>query len=143
MRPGDHVRLTRDQQALFGGYRKGTVGMVRSTSGLLTPRVTIELTSGVRITVDRRDLRRVAGFGDADFERRREWQKAKTFAGALVLAPALVGALLYLARGGSLGLLGVPVIEAVAGTLLAWMLGPYGLLVLAVLVVLILRRRGG
>lgn len=143
MRAGDHVRLTRDQPRLLGGgYRKGTIGIVRSEAGLLYPIVTVELLSGATISVPARDLRRTGGRGDEAFRRRREWAKAKAFAGLLLALPLLWSVAKYLISGGNLYALVPMVAEGTATSVLGMVLGlPLALVAIASVVIWLRLRR--
>lgn len=142
MRVDDIAELTRDRPAgLTGSHPKGSKVIVRNISGVFSPIATVELTNGLQITVPVRDLRRTGGRGEASWERHRTWAKAKTLAATLMAAPIALTVGIYWLRGGDLSLLGVSVIEELAATLLAWIFGPYGLFVIAVLLFLVWRRR--
>jgi hypothetical protein len=143
---GDHVRLRETHPRLFAGdVRAGTWGIVRDTHyGLLTSDVVIELADGAgRVTLPARKVRRTGGSGERGLELRRDWRRAKLFAGVLLALPALLALARFLLAGGHLSELVLPMMEEAAVTAVALVTGPYGSLIIIAFALVALRRKLG
>jgi hypothetical protein len=141
---GDHVRLTRTQTRLWGGdIREGAFGIVRETSyGLLSSYVVVELADGSgTVQVPTRHVRRTGGHGEAGFQRRRDYHRAKLFAGCIVAALVAFQLIRFKLAGGQLGDLPVAFVEELVAIAIALVTGPFGLLVVLAGAVLAVRAR--
>jgi hypothetical protein len=141
---GDHVRLTRTHSRLWGGdIRKGAFGIVRDTSyGLFASDVLVEMADGSgTIRVPTRHVRRTGGHGEDGFQRRRDWHRAKLFAGCIGATIVAFELLRYKLAGGQWGDLILPMLTELFAVAVALVTGPFGLLVIVAVVIAATARR--
>jgi hypothetical protein len=128
MTPGTIVKVTRGSAGPWGGgARAGDIGRVVTGAGFFSPRVQIELTSGARVWVGRKHVRRTAAQGDRAWEAQRDWANAKFWAGAITLIVVLIPGVWYCVHGGTPALYALGIAEGFGEMLLRWLLGPCGL----------------
>lgn len=135
------VKITRGPAGVWGGACTGDVGRVVSSAGFFSARVEIELTSGARVWVDRKDVRRTALQGDGAWAVRRTWEQAKFVSGCITVLLLLGGCLLDYLHGGSPATYFLGLGEGLLIMVLGWVLGPYGLFVIGAFVLWRLARR--
>jgi hypothetical protein len=124
---GDHVITTSSvSTGLFSSVPRGTRGIVRDTTGLFSTQYVVEFNTGWGTTVARGvpagKLRATGLHGESAWALRRNVRSGVRLGMWALAAPAVVGAVVYIARGGDPALLAGAVIGDVASTVMQFAL---------------------